>query len=149
MYNVYYADREGKHLVQRTDNLIAARETEDWIRSELRKIDPELLEHNSFTISDEEIEETEAAKKRWDALSDEEKETFIIVDGKKYVKAIYEQNHQLTIKQMREYLGLNKAQFSRKYDIPARTLDAWESGERTPAPYVLKLLERAVKEDKR
>ena len=55
----------------------------------------------------------------------------------------------LTVTQMREYLGLNKTQFAKKYDIPSRTLDAWESGERTPAPYVLKLLERIVKEDKR
>ena len=54
----------------------------------------------------------------------------------------------MTVTQMREYLGLNKTQFCKKYDIPSRTLDAWESGERTPAPYVLKLLERAVKEDK-
>lgn len=54
----------------------------------------------------------------------------------------------MTVTEMREFLGLNKAQFCRKYDIPARTLDSWESGERVPAPYILKLLERAVREDK-
>lgn len=54
----------------------------------------------------------------------------------------------MTVKEMREYLGLNKTQFCKKYDIPPRTLDAWERGERTPAQYVLNLLERAVKEDK-
>lgn len=53
----------------------------------------------------------------------------------------------MTVTQMREALGLNKAQFSRQYDIPPRTLESWETGERQPAPYVLKLLERAVRED--
>ena len=56
---------------------------------------------------------------------------------------------RMTVKEMREYLGISKAEFSRTYDIPARTLDSWESGERTPAPYILKLLERAVREDKK
>lgn len=55
----------------------------------------------------------------------------------------------LTVKEMRELLGLNKAKFCRKYDIPPRTLDSWESGERQPAPYLQKLLERAVREDKK
>lgn len=54
----------------------------------------------------------------------------------------------MTVKEMRRYLGLSKTEFAKKYDIPARTLDSWESGERTPAPYILKLLVRAVKEDK-
>lgn len=57
-------------------------------------------------------------------------------------------NRQMTVKEMREYLGITKVAFSRKYGIPPRTLDSWESGERTPAPYILKLLQRAVQEDK-
>lgn len=54
----------------------------------------------------------------------------------------------MTVKEMREYLGLNRAQFCKKYDIPERTMISWEKGERDPAPYILKLLERAVREDK-
>lgn len=66
-----------------------------------------------------------------------------------YATELFNGIKEMTVKEMREYLGLNKTQFAKKYDIPPRTLDAWESGERNPAPYVLKLLERAVKEDKR
>ena len=54
----------------------------------------------------------------------------------------------MTIKEMRELLGVSRAEFSRRYMIPTRTLDDWEKGKRTPPPYVITLLERAVKEDK-
>ena len=55
----------------------------------------------------------------------------------------------MTAKDIRALSGLNKTNFCKKYEIPARTWDSWESGERQPAPYILKLLERVVKEDKR
>ena len=55
---------------------------------------------------------------------------------------------KMTIKEIREYLGVSRAEFSRRYHIPTRTLDDWEKGKRTPPPYVLELLERVVKEDK-
>ena len=48
---------------------------------------------------------------------------------------------------IREISGLSRAAFSRKYKIPLRTLEDWDSGRNTPPEYVLKLLERAVKED--
>ena len=54
----------------------------------------------------------------------------------------------MTIKEIREYLGVSRAEFSRRYHIPTRTLDDWEKGKRTPPPYVVELLERVVKEDK-
>ena len=54
----------------------------------------------------------------------------------------------MTIKEIREYLGVSRAEFSRRYHIPTRTLDDWEKGTRTPPPYVVELLERVVKEDK-
>ena len=55
----------------------------------------------------------------------------------------------MTIREMREYLNLSRAAFSRIYKIPIRTLENWESGERTPPDYLLYLLERAVLEDKK
>ena len=149
MYNVYFIDKFGKHLVQRTNDLMEARSTEEWIRNELKTLDPDFVEHNAFTTNDEEEAAVEIAKARWDALTDEEKKTFIIVDGKKYVKAVYEATHPMTAKDIRALSGLNKTNFCKKYEIPARTWDSWESGERQPAPYILKLLERVVKEDKR
>lgn len=54
----------------------------------------------------------------------------------------------MTIKEMRICLGgempLSKAEFSRRYKIPLRTLEDWEAGKRTPPEYVIYLLERAV-----
>ncbi len=53
----------------------------------------------------------------------------------------------MTIKEIREKSGMSRAEFSRKYDIPIRTLENWESGERKCLPYLEKLLERVVRED--
>lgn len=53
----------------------------------------------------------------------------------------------MEIKEMRELLGISRAEFSRRYGIPLRTLENWESGKRTPPPYVINLLERIIKED--
>lgn len=48
---------------------------------------------------------------------------------------------------IRNILGISRAEFSRRYNIPLRTLENWESGDREPPKYVLELLERVVKED--
>lgn len=53
----------------------------------------------------------------------------------------------MDIKEMRTLLGISRAEFSRKYKIPIRTLEDWESGRREPPTYVLNLLERVVVED--
>lgn len=48
---------------------------------------------------------------------------------------------------MREDLGISRADFSRKYGIPVRTLEAWEAEEREAPDYVIDLLGRAVYSD--
>lgn len=48
---------------------------------------------------------------------------------------------------MREDARLTRAAFSRKYNIPVRTLEAWASGEREAPDYVMDLLGRAVYSD--
>lgn len=53
----------------------------------------------------------------------------------------------MNMKEIRELSGLTQAAFAAKYEIPLRTLQSWESGEREPAAYILKMLERIVKED--
>ncbi len=58
----------------------------------------------------------------------------------------------MTIKQIRATTGLSQAKFGKKYDIPLNTIKNWECDPDKPnhrdCPiYVLKLLERAVKED--
>ena len=52
------------------------------------------------------------------------------------------------IKSIRDMLGISRAEFSRQYHIPIRTLEAWEWGKRIPPDYVLELLERVVRYDK-
>lgn len=53
----------------------------------------------------------------------------------------------MTINEIRQITGFSRAEFSRRYHIPERTLDDWEKERRTPPGYVLELLERAVKDD--
>lgn len=51
----------------------------------------------------------------------------------------------MTIKEMREKLGLTQELFSQRYGIPRRTIQNWESGKRKPPAYVIEMLENAVK----
>lgn len=53
----------------------------------------------------------------------------------------------MTIKEMREMLGLSQQKFGDKYNIPRRTVQDWEYGKMTPPDYVMQLLERCVLED--
>lgn len=53
----------------------------------------------------------------------------------------------MTIKEMRELLGLSQQKFGDKYGIPRRTIQDWEYGKMIPPDYVLQLLERCVRED--
>ena len=48
---------------------------------------------------------------------------------------------------IRRMTGMSRAEFSKTYDIPVRTLENWDSGKGNPPEYVLELLERVVKED--
>lgn len=45
-----------------------------------------------------------------------------------------------SLRKLREKLGFTRAEFSRKYEIPLRTLEDWDSGKRTPPEYVEKTL---------
>ena len=47
----------------------------------------------------------------------------------------------MTVREMRELLGLSRAAFSRIYKIPVRTLEDWEAGRRKCPDYVLYLRE--------
>ena len=53
----------------------------------------------------------------------------------------------MTIREIRSITGLSQAKFAEKYEIPKRTLEKWEQGEHEAPLYLVKLLERAVKED--
>ena len=48
---------------------------------------------------------------------------------------------------IRKLLGISRAEFSRRYHIPVRTLEDWDAGLKKPPVYVMELLERAVLDD--
>lgn len=48
------------------------------------------------------------------------------------------------IRAIRASTGLTQAAFAARYEIPKRTYEAWEMGERTPPSYVVRLLASAV-----
>ena len=54
----------------------------------------------------------------------------------------------MTFKEIRESTGISQQAFAKKYDIPLRTLQSWETGERKPAPYIIKLLNKVVEYEK-
>lgn len=53
----------------------------------------------------------------------------------------------MTIQEMRQCFGDTQSAFAKRYQIPLRTIQNWESGVRTPPEYVLSLLEQRVKAD--
>jgi len=53
----------------------------------------------------------------------------------------------MTVTKIRNLLGISRAEFSRRYEIPIRTLENWEAGVRQAPEWTVKMLERIVKED--
>lgn len=53
----------------------------------------------------------------------------------------------MSIREMRDALGLTQVAFARKYGIPTRTVINWETGVNSPSEWARALLERAVLED--
>lgn len=48
-----------------------------------------------------------------------------------------------------EKSGLNQTQFSKKFNIPFRSIQNWSREERTPPCYVLELLNFAIEAEKK
>lgn len=66
---------------------------EDSLRKECRRRDPDGVEIDCYTKSPSQMLRDQLAKNRWDELTEEEKHDFIEVDGRKYVRKIWEANH--------------------------------------------------------
>ena len=60
---------------------------------------------------------------------------------------VYEISNEEEKMEIREMLSESRAEFSRQYNIPVRTLENWESGKSSCPEYVRQLLEKAVRED--
>ena len=50
---------------------------------------------------------------------------------------------------IRKATGMSRTAFCKKYNIPLRTYEAWDAGDREAPDYVLDLLEKAVKADEK
>ena len=51
------------------------------------------------------------------------------------------------VKEIRSWTGLSQEKFRKRYGIPKRTLESWESGDREYKDYVIDWLEHIVKND--
>ena len=49
-----------------------------------------------------------------------------------------------SMKELRDSTGLTQKAFAKMYGIPLSTLRKWEQGESSPAPYVVRLIARAL-----
>ena len=143
MFYVYKSYKGQSTLYNTAETKAEAVKIEAELRKELLAIDPDGTVMGCYIRSEEELEAEKAAAARWDALTDEEKKETVIIDGKKYVKAMLRER----IKSARKVSGLTQVEFCKKYEIPKRTLEDWERGARVPAPWAVKLIERVVKED--
>ncbi len=48
------------------------------------------------------------------------------------------------LKRMRAYSQLTQEEFAQKFEIPMRTYQKWENGDRTPPDYVVHMMERIM-----
>lgn len=62
----------------------------------------------------------------------------------KILSIIWELSHDFNFRKLRQISGLTQAKFAQKYGVPPRTLEKWDTGERTPPPYVIELLAAEV-----
>jgi putative transcriptional regulator len=54
----------------------------------------------------------------------------------------------MTIKEMRAQSGLSQSKFAAMFNIPVRTLQAWEQEQSTPPEYVIRMMERIIQMEK-
>ncbi len=71
--------------------------------------------------------------------------TALYCKGIKEVINIEVDGSKLRSERIRNLTGLNRTQFGRRYNIPLRTLEAWDKGIAAPPIYVLNFLEEVVK----
>lgn len=50
----------------------------------------------------------------------------------------------MEILELRKITGLTQAGFAKRFNIPLRSIENWESGSRRPPQYVLELLEYRI-----
>lgn len=53
----------------------------------------------------------------------------------------------MTIRELRSRTGYTQSDFSKRYNIPVRTIQNWEAGVRNPPDYLMDFLSRRIMED--
>lgn len=56
-----------------------------------------------------------------------------------------EEKNIMSIREIRKVTGLTQAEFSKKFHIPKRSIENWESGKRKCPEYVNYLLQQLIK----
>ena len=92
MYNVYLSTRGVEELVFRGP-LEEASKYEDDLRKACRASDPDGAELDCYMQSDEDIQKEADAISFWDTLTEEDKKDIIVVEGREYIRKVYEHNH--------------------------------------------------------
>lgn len=72
--------------------------------------------------------------------ADIEKDSVIVSDGEDIIEIYCNFSAESEIKKARMEAGLSRAEMSRQFEIPVRTLEDWESGKRVPAHWAEKLI---------
>ena len=89
MYNVFLSTRGNSEIVFRGEKEEACKYA-DSLRRQCKTTDPDGVEIDCYIKSDEEIEKEAEAKSFFDTLTEEDKKDFIEVNGRKYIRKIYE-----------------------------------------------------------
>ena len=66
---------------------------EDALRQECRKADPDGVEIDCYVISGEEAQKRAENRNFWDTLTEGDKNDIIEVNGRQYIRKVYERNH--------------------------------------------------------
>lgn len=54
----------------------------------------------------------------------------------------------MDIKKLRIRTGMTQKEFAKYFNIPKRTIENWEGGQRTPPPYVVELIKYKIEKEK-
>ena len=94
MYSVFLSVKGDETLVFR-GSFMEVNDYEDHLREEIARLDPEGDKLDCYVISDERLQKRVDAIEKWNSLSQEEKEDLVTVNGRKYIRSIYDVMHQI------------------------------------------------------
>lgn len=119
------------------------------VKYQIEKNGTTLDEYETITVESSSSEESISLAK--DYLRDQviqnseytaevDKNSVVVMDDDDVIETYYNFSADSEIKKAREKLGISRAQMSRIFEIPIRTLEDWESGKRIPTHWAEKLI---------